>query len=102
MAEMITVTASQARVSTAHAQRYMTQLCKHWSHKFAVDHDDRQGTIALPGGRCTLEAGTDLLAIRLEANEPAGLARLEQVVEEHIRRFAFREELSFAWMRSAQ
>ena len=28
---------SQATVTTASASRYLQQLCKHWSHKFAVE-----------------------------------------------------------------
>jgi len=102
MSEMMTVTVSQARVPTANAQRYMTQLCKHWGHKFSVSHDAHRGTIELPSGRCALEAEAVALAIRVEAKEPGGLPRLEQVVEEHIRRFAFREELDFTWARSAE
>ena len=31
--------ASQAQVRTEHASRYLQQLCKHWSHKFAVTFD---------------------------------------------------------------
>lgn len=30
---------SHARLSTDKAARYMTQLAKHWSHKFAVTFD---------------------------------------------------------------
>jgi hypothetical protein len=88
---------AQARVVTAHAARYMTQLCKHWGHKFPVTSDATQGSITLPAGTCRLDAGTDTLTVRLEALEAASLPRLEQVVEEHIKRFAFREELTFDW-----
>ncbi len=102
MSELMSVTVSQARVPTAHAQRYMTQLCKHWGHKFTVSYDAHRGAIELPAGGCTLEADAEALAIRVEAKEPEGLGRLEQVVEEHIKRFAFREELDFTWARSAK
>jgi len=98
----MSVTISQARVATANAQRYMTQLCKHWGHKFPVSYDTHRGAIELPSGGCTLEADAGALAIRVEAKEPKSLPRLEQVVEEHIRRFAFREELDFTWARSAR
>ena len=29
--------ASQATIPTTAASRYLQQLCKHWSHKFAVE-----------------------------------------------------------------
>jgi uncharacterized protein len=93
---------SEARVATAHAQRYMTQLCKHWGHKFPVSYDAHHGAIELPAGGCTMEADAETLAVRVEAAEDTNLPRLEQVVEDHIKRFAFREELTFVWSRSAK
>ncbi len=102
MTETIAATIATSRVATAHAQRYLTQLCKHWGHKFAVSYDDKRGAIELPAGGCTLEASADALTVRVEATEAEGLSRLEAVVEEHIKRFAFREELTFAWTRSAR
>lgn len=94
---MSDATIATARVQTANGKRYMTQLCKHWGHKFPVSFDETRGAIELPSGGCTMTVDTDALSVRVEAREAAGLARLEQVVEEHIKRFAFREELAFAW-----
>ncbi len=39
------MTVSLADVVTAHASRYLQQLCKHWSHKFSVSFDERQGKV---------------------------------------------------------
>jgi hypothetical protein len=94
-------TIAQARIATTQGQRTMTQLCKHWGHKFPVSYDATQGSIELPAGTCRLEVGADALSIRIEAKEASSLPRLEQVVEEHIKRFAFREQLAFDWTRSA-
>ena len=85
------------RVPTANARRYMLQLCKHWGHKFTVTYDDHHGEIALPAGACKLDAGEDALSVRLEAKEADSVPRFKEVVEEHIKRFAFREELVFDW-----
>jgi hypothetical protein len=97
MTGTLATTTAEARVATQHAARYMTQLCKHWGHKFEVSYDATHGTIKLPSGLCKLDAGTDALAVRLEAHDAASLPRFQEVVEEHIKRFAFREELAFAW-----
>jgi hypothetical protein len=35
----------------------------------------------------------------IDSDDVPGLPRLEQVVEDHIKRFAFREELVFSWNR---
>ena len=86
---------AQARVLTPSASRYVAQLCKHWGHKFAVEYTADKGTIAFAGDRrCTLEAASDYLTMTIEAPDEGQLARMEQVVVEHLRRFAFRENLS--------
>ena len=39
---------STASVPTAHASRYLQQLCKHWSHNLAVEFDEARGTVTFP------------------------------------------------------
>ncbi|MDE2301844.1 MAG: DUF2218 domain-containing protein [Sphingomonadales bacterium] len=90
---------SMAVIATPHASRYLQQLCKHWSHKFAVRFDATCGHVPLPSGTADLAAGDMALTVTCEAPEEA-LARLQEVVAEHLRRFAFREgELNFDWRR---
>lgn len=92
---------SIASVPTAAAARYMTQLCKHWAHKFEVTFDEASGRIELPLGLCLLTAGPETLGVVLEAADEEGLVKLEDVVAVHVNRFAHREgELAFAWTRT--
>ncbi len=90
---------SIAHVPTASASRYLQQLCKHWSHKFAVSFDPARGVIPFGNGAvATLDAGDDMLAVRIEAADADQLARMQRVVAEHLDRFAFREApLAFEW-----
>lgn len=89
---------SHARVPTAHAARYMAQLAKHWSHKFDVALEGERATFPLPMGICRMTAGEAALNIALEAEDPAAMARLKEVVANHVKRFAFREpDLAFDW-----
>jgi hypothetical protein len=92
---------SHARLTTDKAARYMTQLAKHWSHKFAVTHDATSAHIPLPIGGCRMTAEPTGLAITVETADPAGMSRLEDVVGEHLLRFAFREGVEkLAWTRA--
>ena len=85
---------SQARVPTATASRYLQQVCKHWSHKFPVEFTSEKGHIPFSDGRiCNLEATPDVLSLRAEACDAEALERLQRVVVEHVKRFAFREDL---------
>ena len=93
---------SRADVATEHASRYLQQLCKHWAHKFPVEFDPQHGTIELTSlGRTVIDADATALHIAVAANDAASLERLETVVADHIKRFAFREELSFDWQKAA-
>jgi hypothetical protein len=92
---------SHARVATEKAARYMTQLAKHWSHKFEVRYDETSAFFPLPAGTCRMTAHPDGLDITVEAADLEGLARLEDVVAKHLDRFAFREgELKYGWTRA--
>jgi hypothetical protein len=90
--------ASKAIVPTEHASRYLQQLCKHWSHKFDVTYDTNHGTIPLPLGSAALAAGADALTVTCAVADGGDLARMQQVVADHLDRFAFREApLPFDW-----
>jgi len=85
-----------ARVPTVHASRYLQQLCKHWSHKFPVEFTPQNGRIEMSAGVLILDADPEGLGLRL-TSEPQDLERMEGVVADHLKRFAFREELVFDW-----
>jgi len=99
---------STVRVPTAHASRYLQQLCKHWAHNLAVEFDEQKGAVTFPRnargadwpGDATLlmQAHDDGLECRLEASAAGQLEALKGAVARHIDRFAFREApLAFYW-----
>lgn len=94
--------ASETRIATAAASKYLQQLCKHWSHKFAVEFTPDKGSIPFaPDRRCELAAAGGTLTMRIEAPDDATLTRTEAVVIDHLRRFAFRENLDgVTWTRA--
>ncbi|SDA75569.1 DUF2218 domain-containing protein [Mesorhizobium qingshengii] len=88
---------SRVDVATEHASRYLQQLCKHWAHKFPVEFDPTHGTIDLTLGRTVMDADAAALHITVSTDGADSIERLESVVADHIKRFAFREELTFEW-----
>jgi uncharacterized protein len=90
---------SEARVATPMAQRFMTQLCKHFEHRLSVQYSAEAGSIEFPTGTCRLEAAPDHLILRAEASDANQLGLLETVVSRHLARFAFREPPEIAWSR---
>jgi hypothetical protein len=99
---------SSVRVPTAHASRYLQQLCKHWSHNLAVTFSETAGTVTFPrnargadwpgDATLALQAHADGLDCRLEASSTGQLEALRGAVARHLDRFAFREApLAFNW-----
>ena len=94
---------SQARVPTSEASRYLAQLCRHWSHKFPVETSADRGVVPFGEDRiCTFEASPEALLMKVATPDAAALTRLENVVSDHLLRFAFRENLGdIHWSRAA-
>lgn len=89
---------SKAVVGTEHASRYLQQLCKHWSHKFSVDFDPQRGRVPFSdAAEVTFTADDAGLTMILSVADPSQQTRMQGVVADHLKRFAFREELDIAW-----
>lgn len=84
--------AATTRFETANATKYLRQLCKHFAHKIAVEEDGNVGRFAMPAGPARAEADATGLTLRAEATDADNLARAKSVLEDHLLRFAFREE----------
>ena len=101
-----------AAVATAHASKYLQQLCKHWQHNLAVEFTADHGTVTFPkdardadwpgDALVTFDAAPDALSVRIEASVDEQLEGLKGAVARHLDRFAFREApLTFDWQRAA-
>lgn len=101
-----------AAVPTAHASRYLQQLCKHWTHNLAVEFTADHGTVVFPkdargadwpaDALVTFTARADTLDVRIDASVPEQRDGLKGAVARHLDRFAFREApLTFDWQNEA-
>jgi len=93
---------------TAHASKYLQQLCKHWQHNLAVEFTPEHGTVTFPkdargatwagDALVTFDAGPDALSVRIDASSDEHVEAMKGVVARHLDRFAFREApLTFDW-----
>ncbi|MDP2579535.1 DUF2218 domain-containing protein [Shimia thalassica] len=89
---------STGSTATQKANGYLQQLCKHWSHKAEVSFTPEAGDIRFPNGNhLSLTAHPDHLEMRLDVPADVDLAKFQDVVDKHILRFAFREDLEISW-----
>ena len=89
---------SVSSVKTEHASRYLQQLCKHWSHRFEVEFNETSGKVPFsPETSLGLAANSSSLSMTLNVEKLEDLERMQAVVADHLKRFAFREEFDVVW-----
>ena len=91
---------SRAEIPTRNAVSLLCKLCRHWAHKFPVEFDATHGKITLLKAYVTLMSAPAALSVYLEIADPEEQERMQEVVAEHLQRFATDETLSFHWMQS--
>ncbi|MDF1790938.1 MAG: DUF2218 domain-containing protein [Thalassobaculaceae bacterium] len=91
---MVTAAAS---VQSELASRYLVQLCKHFAHKIPVNWDDATGFAEFPYGECRMSVEGKTLTMICKATEPEALGTLKHVVDDHLTRFAWKENLIVVW-----
>lgn len=77
---------------TENADRYLAQLVKHFGHKIPAEQTGRTGRCDFPVGTATMAADESGLAIDFTAEDSENLENGKMIVEDHLLRFAFREE----------
>lgn len=104
----LTVLGSVTRFPTAHAARYVAQLCAHWKQRFKVELGEARGMVHIPrdardagwpgDGLILLVAGVVDLEVRIEASCRDQLEAIQGAVARHLGRFAGREmPLALEW-----
>ena len=108
----------EARIETGRASRYLVQLCRHAAamsgghgprvHLRALlarravaihtECSDTHGSLVFdPWGRCTIEATTTELVLRIDATDEENLHRIQDVVTRNLERFGRRDRLAVSW-----
>ncbi|WP_168016394.1 DUF2218 domain-containing protein [Halomonas salinarum] len=88
---------SRAEIPTESGSKLINRLCKHWSHKFEVEHGEGHGRVQFETGTCLMEAEQERLLVAIEALDVDALDSLESVVASHLERMAGDEALTIVW-----
>ncbi|MGZ5987021.1 MAG: DUF2218 domain-containing protein [Caulobacteraceae bacterium] len=92
---------SSSTILTEAAQGYMTRLCEHFAARAPSSAEGREARISFTTGEVRLRASPQTLMVTAEAAEPGALARLEGLVERHLKRLAQSEAgLAVEWRRA--
>lgn len=82
------------RFETAKARNYLIQLCKHFGHKIPASVEGDQGHITFAMGEARLAADDSALTAILSGADDAALDRMRHIIDDHLKRFAFREDFT--------
>lgn len=88
---------SIGEVETPLASTYLTRLCKHFSKKIEVVYDEAEGHARFPFGDCRLLADTRTLSFHCKAEDSEAMARLQDVINQHVGMFTRRNPLLVNW-----
>lgn len=83
---------------TAHASKYLQQLCKHFSHKIEATFSEDEGLCHFVMGPAFMTASEKTLTVRFELTAPDQADAARHVIDAHLVRFAHREDFqSMTW-----
>ncbi len=80
-------------------EKYLNRLCKHFNHKVDAEYGDGKGTVDFKFATCQMFAKGDELIITCQSGNPESMARVKYVIEDHLTRFAWKEdkEVKILW-----
>ncbi len=80
--------------TTERASQYLQQMSKHFAHKTAVEYTETDSVASIGASTARMTARGHQLSFVAESPDAEALAECKDVIERHIIRFAFREELT--------
>lgn len=83
---------SQTLFPSARAEALLGTMAKHFGHKIPVTTEGTQMRLQFPMGQVLAEARADGIRLQVEAEDAAGLSRVQEVLVSHLLRFAHRED----------
>ncbi|XLM21706.1 DUF2218 domain-containing protein [Chromobacterium piscinae] len=90
---------SRASLTTAHADKVLYKLCKHYALKVPVDFDTERAHVQFPIGTCDIRRSGDTLDMVCAADAADKLAKIEFIMDEHLGLMAKQPELKLDWQK---
>jgi uncharacterized protein len=92
---------SSTRIETELGSKYILKLCRHFAHKVPARFTDWEGQVQFLQGQCLLKADARGLDIHLQAESAEQVQAMHAIIDDHLRRFARMETLSYHWVDGA-
>lgn len=83
------------------AAKYILKLCRHFAHKVPARFTELDGQVRFLQGQCVMKATAETLTICLQADADEKIRAMQFIIDDHLRRFARFENLSYGWAAEA-
>lgn len=93
---------STTTIPTDAASSYIGKLCRHFRHKIDAEYTATSGLATFPFGTCTMAATPDQLTFNITAPDSESVEKIKGVLERHLIKFAYKEELVIEWLDQGQ
>jgi len=88
---------STSSIATKAASSYIGKLCRHFRHKIETEYTPTTGLATFPFGTCAMAATSERLVFDITANDMESVDKIKGVLERHLVKFAYKEELTIDW-----
>ncbi len=89
---------SKTHIATDNGASYIGKLCRHFVHKIETAYTTDSGRAVFPGGGiCDMLAKDGELIFIISAADRTGADKIKGVIERHLLKFAYRENLEIHW-----
>lgn len=88
---------SKSTINTEAASSYIGKLCRHFRHKIETEYTATSGLATFPFGICEMSATPEHLFFNISASTLEGVEKIKGVLERHLLKFAYKEELVIQW-----
>ncbi len=89
---------TKTHITTDNAASYIGKLCRHFVHKIEATYTADSGRAVFPnGGLCEMLAKDGQLIFIISAADPAETDKIKGVIERHLVKFAYKENLEIRW-----
>lgn len=85
------------RIETKEGKNYIGKLCRHFRHKIEATYSENEGKALFPKGVCLMRAEPDALIFDIDAESAEAVKMIQGVIDRHLIKFAFREQLDIQW-----
>lgn len=89
---------ASTHIDTAIAAKYILKLCRHFAHKVPAQFSELDGQVRFEQGQCVMKASAEGLSVYLQADASEKIKVMQFIIDDHLRRFARFETLSYQWL----